>query len=452
MKTGGPFFVHGPPGKPCRRRGIVVDFEKKTRPHGGEQERIVGKMKPSFAEKAAAWRAEGWRMLALLGLAAAAGVIAGVLTAVFGHGVLAATALRERWPLLLVLLPAGGAAICAVYARWGGECGRGMALVFDAAAGRRDKVPARLVPLAVGATWLGHLLGASVGREGVAVQIAAAGASLLTPGLQAPRDKRRLLIAGVAAGFAGLFRTPLAATLFALELFHTGVAQYDALLPAAVAALTAAAVSGALGVRPAAVALGAEAPAFTVETLIALAVLGAACGLAGRLFVELLHGLKDRFGRWMPGAYQRIVLVGALVALFGLATGSRYNGLSEGLSAAALAGGSLYAWDWLAKLCLTAVCLAAGFQGGEVAPLFTIGACLGSVLAGPLGLPAPLGAALAYAAVFAAGTNTLASPILVGLELFGGEYFGSFFLVCVMAYACNGGHSIYPQTPLEQPQ
>lgn len=409
-------------------------------------------MKPSFAEKAAAWRAEGWRMLALLGLAAAAGVIAGVLTAVFGHGVLAATALRERWPLLLVLLPAGGAAICAVYARWGGECGRGMALVFDAAAGRRDKVPARLVPLAVGATWLGHLLGASVGREGVAVQIAAAGASLLTPGLQAPRDKRRLLIAGVAAGFAGLFRTPLAATLFALELFHTGVAQYDALLPAAVAALTASAVSGALGVRPAAVALGAEAPAFTVETLIALAVLGAACGLAGRLFVELLHGLKDRFGRWMPGAYQRIVLVGALVALFGLATGSRYNGLSEGLSAAALAGGSLYAWDWLAKLCLTAVCLAAGFQGGEVAPLFTIGACLGSVLAGPLGLPAPLGAALAYAAVFAAGTNTLASPILVGLELFGGEYFGSFFLVCVMAYACNGGHSIYPQTPLEQPQ
>ena len=450
MKTGGPFFVHGPPGKPCRRRGIVVDFEKKTRPHGGEQERIVGKMKPSFAEKAAAWRAEGRRVLALLGLAAAAGVIAGVLTAVFGHGVLAATALRERWPLLLVLLPAGGAALCAVYARWGGECGRGMALVFDAAAGRRDKVPARLAPLAVGATWLGHLLGASVGREGVAVQIAAAGASLLTPGLQAPRDKRRLLIAGVAAGFAGLFRTPLAATLFALELFHTGVAQYDALLPAAVAALTASAVSGALGVRPAAVALGAEAPAFTVETLIALAVLGAACGLAGRLFVELLHGLKDRFGRWMPGAYQRIVLVGALVALFGLATGSRYNGLSEGLSAAALAGGSLYAWDWLAKLCLTAVCLAAGFQGGEVAPLFTIGACLGAVLAGPLGLPAPLGAALAYAAVFAAGTNTLASPILVGLELFGGEYFGSFFLVCVMAYACNGGHSIYPQTPLEE--
>ena len=111
-----------------------------------------------------------------------------------------------------------------------------MALVFDAAAGRRKNVPARLIPLAVGATWLGHLLGASVGREGVAVQIAAAGAGFLTPAMSDPKDRRRLLIAGVAAGFAGLFRTPLAAAFFALELFHTGVAQYDALLPAVTAA------------------------------------------------------------------------------------------------------------------------------------------------------------------------------------------------------------------------
>lgn len=405
-------------------------------------------MKQLFAEKASGWLAGARRSLLLLALSAAAGAVGGVLTAVFGHGVLAATALRERWPLLLVLLPAGGALICAAYAKWGGECGRGMALVFDAAAGRLKGVPARLIPLAVGATWVGHLLGASVGREGVAVQIAAAGTGFLTPALSDPKDRRRLLIAGVAAGFAGLFRTPLAAAFFALELFHTGVAQYDALLPAVTAALTASAVSGALGITPAAAVLEAAAPAFTVENLIALVVLGAACGLAGRLFVALLHGLKDRFGRWMPGAYQRIILVGALVALFGLATGGRYNGLSEGLPAATLAGGSLYAWDWLAKLCLTAVCLAAGFQGGEVAPLFTIGACLGAVLAAPLGLPVSLGAALAYAAVFAAGTNTLVSPILVGLELFGGEYLGGFFLVCVVAYGCNGGHSIYPQARL----
>ena len=381
----------------------------------------------------------------LLALAAAAGAIAGVLTAVFGHGVLAVTHLREAWPLLMVLLPAGGALICLVYSRWGKECGHGMALVFDAVLGRRKDVPARLIPLAVGSTWLGHLLGASVGREGVAVQIAAAGASLLTPGVQAQRDKRRLLMAGVAAGFAGLFRTPLAATFFALELFHGGVMDYQALIPAALAALIASAVSGALGVGAAAPSLDLAVPAFNAETIIGLVVLGIAAGLAGRLFVFLLHGLHHKLGQWMPNPYVRIVVIGALVALLGLVTGSRYNGLSEEISAAALAGEPVYLWDWLAKLCLTAVCLAAGFQGGEVAPLFTVGAALGAVLAVPLGLPAPLAAALAYAGVFCAGTNTFAAAILVGMELFGGQYFGCLFLVCAVAYACNGNHSIYPQ-------
>ena len=381
----------------------------------------------------------------LLALAAAAGAIAGVLTAVFGHGVLAVTHLREAWPLLMVLLPAGGALICLVYSRWGKECGHGMALVFDAVLGRRKDVPTRLIPLAVGSTWLGHLLGASVGREGVAVQIAAAGASLLTPGVQAQRDKRRLLMAGVAAGFAGLFRTPLAATFFALELFHGGVMDYQALIPAALAALIASAVSGALGVGAAAPSLDLAVPAFNAETIIGLVVLGIAAGLAGRLFVFLLRGLHHKLGQWMPKPYVRIVVIGALVALLGLVTGSRYNGLSEEISAAALAGEPVYLWDWLAKLCLTAVCLAAGFQGGEVAPLFTVGAALGAVLAAPLGLPAPLAAALAYAGVFCAGTNTFAAAILVGMELFGGQYFGCLFLVCAVAYACNGNHSIYPQ-------
>ena len=135
-----------------------------------------------------------------------------------------------------------------------------------------------------------------------------------------------------------------------------------------------------------------------------------AAGLAGRLFVFLLHGLHHKLGQWMPNPYLRIVLVGALVALFGLVTGGRYNGLSEEISAAALAGEQVYLWDWLAKLCLTAVCLSAGFQGGEVAPLFTVGAALGAVLAVPLGLPAPLAAALAYAGVFCAGTIPLPPP------------------------------------------
>lgn len=401
-----------------------------------------------MAQRARQLLRQGRGLAVLLLLAAVLGALAGLLDAVFGQGILAVTAFREAYPLLMLLLPVAGLLIVFVYARWGGDCGRGMALVFDTAAGKRERPPRRLIPLAIGATWVTHLFGGSVGREGVAVQISAAAAGLLTPALRTARSKRLLMITAVAAGFSGLFRTPLAAVFFALELFHVGMAEYDALLPALVASLVATTVSGALGPKPAAAVPGVEPLPFTVGSLAQLAVLGVACGLAGWLFVALLHGLKDRLGRWLPNAYLRIALVGLLVAVFGLVTAGRYNGLSEGLSAAALGGGQLYAWDWLAKLCLTAVCLAAGFQGGEVAPLFTIGAALGAVLAAPLGLPAGLAAALGYAAVFAAGTNTLVAPILVGLELFGGQYFGCFFLVCGMAYLCNGGHSIYPQFPL----
>ena len=411
----------------------------------------VGYMEKRITERVLVQLRRWRRILVLAVIAAGLGVLAGLLDAVFGRGILAVTALRERYPLLLAGLPAAGLLIVFVYRKWGGDCGRGMGLVFDAVAGRRQGVPKRLIPLAIGATWVTHLFGGSVGREGVAVQVSASAASLLLPGLRTARAKRHLLIAAVAAGFSGLFRTPIAAVFFALELFHAGVMEYDALLPAIVASLVATAVSGALGVTPGKAVLGAAPLPSTPDTLVVLALLGLVSGLAGWLFVTLLHGLKDRFGRWMPNPYLRIALVGALVAVFGLATAGRYNGLSEELSATALAGGTLYVWDWLAKLVLTAVCLAAGFQGGEVAPLFTIGAALGAALAGPLGLPVGLAAALGYSAVFAAGTNTLIAPILVGLELFGGQYFGCFFLVCGVAYVCNGGHSIYPQTRLPDP-
>ena len=116
--------------------------------------------------------------------------------------------------------------------------------------------------------------------------------------------------------------------------------DYQALIPAALAALIASAVSGALGVGAAAPSLDLAVPAFNAETIIGLVVLGIAVGLAGRLFVFLLHGLHHKLGQWMPNPYVRIVVIGALVALLGLVTGSRYNGLSEEISAAALAGGS----------------------------------------------------------------------------------------------------------------
>lgn len=133
----------------------------------------------------------------------------------------------------------------------------------------------------------------------------------------------------------------------------------------------------------------------------------------------------------------------ALSAVLYLLYRGRYCGLGTNLINASLAGEPIYAWDWALKLALTVLTLSAGFQGGEVTPLFSIGASLGAALAGLLGLPSAFCAALGYAAVFGSATNTLLAPALIGAEVFGWAAAPHFFAVCTLSYAVNGGRSIY---------
>ena len=92
---------------------------------------------------------------------------------------------------------------------------------------------------------------------------------------------------------------------------------------------------------------------------------------------------------------------------------------------------------------MTVLTLAAGFQGGEVTPLFAVGASLGAALGPLVGVDPAFLAALGYAAVFGGATNTLLAPMLIGGEVFGFENLPWFFLVCALAYLCNGSRSIY---------
>jgi H+/Cl- antiporter ClcA len=107
-------------------------------------------------------------------------------------------------------------------------------------------------------------------------------------------------------------------------------------------------------------------------------------------------------------------------------------------------GTGFYPWDFALKFIFTVVTLSVGFQGGEVTPLFAIGASLGAVLGTAFGMPVPFAAALGYAAVFASATNTLFAPIFIGAEVFGYDAMPFFFVVCVIAYVCSGRFSIYP--------
>ena len=178
-----------------------------------------------------------------------------------------------------------------------------------------------------------------------------------------------------------------------------------------------------------------------------LAVLGVTFGMAGGAFAWCLAHAKTLAARLLPNPYVRIAVMGIALSaiLFALWQG-RYCGLGTNLISAALNGDGKVAimpWDWALKFALTIATLAAGYQGGEVTPLFSIGASLGVVLAGILGMPVEFCAALGYAAVFGGATNTLLAPILIGCEVFGFGNLPAFFIVCVVAYLFNMDKSIY---------
>ena len=403
----------------------------------------------------------------LIAIALVLGAIVGALTAFFGQVLLAVSALRDAHPIYWIPgLAIVGVVIVLCYRKFGKNTDRGMDMVFGVAHGKETEIPLRLIPMVAVSTWLTHLFGGSAGREGVAIQIGATLGHNISQKLHIENAGKILLIAGMAAGFAGLFQTPLAAIALSLEILLVGHMNFSALLPASVAAFTAYKVSEMLGLEKFSVDLNALFPDWNVTNLmwtengldihfiLKLALLGILFGIVGGGFAKLLSVAKKIATNKLPNPFRRIAFVGvALSFLLLLFWQGRYAGLGTNLIDLSFAndaaiGTSIYACDWILKFALTIATIAVGFKGGEVTPLFAIGATFGAWVAAMVGVPLPLAAALGYAAVFGGATNTLFAPIFIGAEIFGFNTLPAFFIVCIFSFACNGGQSIYAQKKL----
>ena len=436
------------------------DIYRNMSPEMKEQATSMAKAK--VKEKLAHWFSQPVLVAAALVL----GAIVGTLTAFFGQVLDRVGAIRDAHPLYWIpALALGGIAIVLTYKKIGKGSERGMGIIFDVAHGKEKQVPLRLIPLIMVTTWVTHLFGGSSGREGVAMQIGATLGHNISSKIHVENAPRILLVAGMAAGFAGLFQTPLAAIALSLEILLAGHLEIAALLPAAVAAFTACKVSQMFG-ETTTFTMGDIFPSdltrilwndsgLDIYFILKLALLGVIFGIVGGGFAKILHLSKKFFALRFPNPVKRVAIMGAVLSLLLIVCWQgRYSGLGTNLtdmifaSSAQDAANSIYAYDWLLKMLFTIVTLSVGFQGGEVTPLFTIGATLGTAVATIAGVPLPLAAALGYAAVFGGGTNTLFAPMLVGAEIFGFDLLPAFFIVCTVAYVCNGGKSIYAQKKL----
>jgi H+/Cl- antiporter ClcA len=294
-------------------------------------------------------------------------------------------------------------------------------------------------------TLLTHLGGGSAGREGTAIQLSTSLADgLLSRALRLRGDDRRLvLVAAIAGGFGAVFGVPLAGCVFALEVLAIGLVSYEALVPALAASVTGDQLVRALGVHHTAYPqLGAHV---TPVLLLEVAAAGVAFGLVGTLFAEAVHLVKAAWAALVPWPPARPLLGGCTVVAAVLVLGARAEeGLSIPLITRSLGGGAgVPATAWLLKLVLTALTLGAGFQGGEVTPLFVIGATLGAAIGHLFGIPVPVLAAVGFVAVFAGATNTPLACTVMGVELFGRGLVVPLAVGCVVAYACSSHAGIY---------
>ncbi|MCF0246595.1 MAG: chloride channel protein [Ileibacterium sp.] len=386
-------------------------------------------------------------ILGLLGIGI--GAVTAVFEVIFGKILSFVIAVHQQHPLLwLGFLPAAGFLVVGMFEKLGGSAKKGMNLVFEVSQGISLRIPKRLVALMTGATWLSNLAGASVGREGVAVQIGATVSHVIGRNLPFFKDlkggKTIFLVTGMAAGFAGLFGTPFTAVFFALEVLVAGTLKYRALPSALCASFSASCVSSLLGLHKEAFPLFVSPVFDVVQVGWKLVLLGVLFGLTGGAFAQSLKWTKKHAAQKISNPYLRAAAGGAVLAvLFMVCSQGRYSCTGGNLIEMAFEGGTIYSWDWILKFILTIGSLGVGFVGGEVTPLFAIGSTLGLTVGPLLGLDPLLCAALGYAAVFGAGTNTWLAAMMVGMEIFGFAYFPFFFVVCSAAYLMNQNESIY---------
>ena len=399
----------------------------------------------------------GLRLKHLRAVAAWAAILApmaaavGSLCALFLWSLDLATRTRLAHPWLLFGLPLAGLCVGLAY-RWkGGPAEGGNNLIVEQIHQPGGGVPLRMAPFILVATVVTHLFGGSAGREGTAVQIGGslAGAFGRLFRLDAARI-RILLMAGIAAGFGAVFGTPVAGAVFALEVLTLGQVRYEALVPCLAAALIGDWTCQAWGIRHEVRAIH-TAVGLDPLLLAKVAVAGVAFGLAGLLFAEAQHRLGALFKRLIPFAPLRPLVGGLLVIALVYALGTRaYLGLgvfSTNPADPTIAGffspDRIDHWSWLLKIVFTVVTLSSGFKGGEVTPLFFIGAALGNALSWMLGAPTDLFAALGFVAVFAGAANTPLACTIMGVELFGGGQTAYLAVACFTAYLCSGHSGIY---------
>lgn len=379
----------------------------------------------------------------------------GLLASVFLNSLNLVTNYRISNPHIIILLPLGGALISYLYKHFGGASSKGNNLIIEQIEYMEEnyeRVPKRLTPLVLLGTLTTHLLGGSAGREGTAVQMGGSVADGVSSLLKLNNNDRKImLLCGISAGFGAVFGTPIAGAVFAIEVAAIGSMHTYALIPCFLSAFLSNKLGELFGATHTHYEM-LDVPDFSISILLKVLIASIAFGLCSLLFSKLLSSLKKHFTKLVPNSILKSFLGGVLIVILVYIFNSReFVGLGVPTIMDSLKE-PLPLYYFALKLLLTALTLSAGFQGGEVTPLFFIGATLGNALGQILGISPLFLAALGFIGVFSGATNTPMACFIMGIELFHGVGAEYLFIASLISYLFSGHNGIYSSQSILKPK
>lgn len=394
----------------------------------------------------ATWKSAAVYLLTVLkwGIAAiAVGAVCGLLGTLFHDAIDMFTRCRQANGVLVWFLPVAGLVTLLLYRLCRVDFGAGTNLIIRSVT-TNEHIPVLLAPLIVVGTLLSHLFGASVGREGAALQLGGSLGHNIGELFRFDEDDvRTMSMCGMAACFSAMFGTPLAAAVFVLEVITVGSLHYGAFLPCIAASYAAAGVSRVMGAKPMGYPLPAGTPLIGPGAAAQVALLAALCAGVGILLCLALHGAGRVGEKLFKSPYLRIAAGGMamalLVNLFGL---KDFAGAGGHMIDRAVSG-QAEPWAFLLKIALTALCVGAGFRGGEIVPTLFIGATFGCVAGPLLGLDAGFAAAMGMVTVFCSVVNCPIATLFLAAELFSTANLGLFAIGIAVAFVLSGYFGLY---------
>ncbi len=365
-------------------------------------------------------------------LAVPSGIVTGLGAWVFLVVLDAVTEVRMAQQWLVLGLPVAGIITLWVVRRTSERSVGGSGLIFRQLEKVDAGIPVALAPIVVVGTWITHLFGGSAGREGTALQMSAALTDVMGRRLRlSEQDRRMLLGVALAAGFGAVFGTPFAGAVFAVEVNARWRLRWSIIVPSVVAAWVGDAVVRSLGYRHGEmpeVSLGLDP-----STMAACVVLGLGAGIVATAYVRSARTVRRILGRIAGGPVRQVAIGGFVIIALTAAFGPESLGLSTQLAERALSGEVFGPSASALKLAFTAFTVGSGFIGGEVTPLFVMGATFGSAVAATLGLSVVAASAFGFVAVFGAAAHVPLACAVMAFELFGADALPHALVVCIVA-------------------